>query len=236
MIFEQRHRFSSLFPYRFSTESWSACISRARLLDLALWQPLRAKLLIEDNVYSRSQMAPHSSPSCPRRVSSSLCLVSYRSVVVPVKKPPPGSLSVNTVGAPVTGGAATAASTPNIFAAATATPKSMINTTGEKWADAYVYRLVICIPRLKKSRWHIAWNQRRFDTIREDTIRYEKMRREKIWYEKILYNRRRYNMIQSEKIQYNRRRYDTIGNNMIRYNTIREDMMQKDMMQKDTIQ
>uniref|UniRef100_A0A7N6BPB6 Neurobeachin n=1 Tax=Anabas testudineus TaxID=64144 RepID=A0A7N6BPB6_ANATE len=53
-----------------------------------------------------------------------------RSVVVPVKKPPPGSLSVNTVGTPTTGGAATAGSTPNIFAAATATPKSMINTTG----------------------------------------------------------------------------------------------------------
>ncbi|KAM7374484.1 hypothetical protein PAMP_007139 [Pampus punctatissimus] len=53
-----------------------------------------------------------------------------RSVVVPVKKPPPGSLSVNTVGTPTTGGTATAGSTPNIFAAATATPKSMINTTG----------------------------------------------------------------------------------------------------------
>ncbi|XP_077360672.1 neurobeachin a isoform X4 [Festucalex cinctus] len=53
-----------------------------------------------------------------------------RSVVVPVKKPPPGSLSVNTVGTPTTGGGAAAGSTPNIFAAATATPKSMINTTG----------------------------------------------------------------------------------------------------------
>uniref|UniRef100_A0A3Q0T8R0 Neurobeachin n=1 Tax=Amphilophus citrinellus TaxID=61819 RepID=A0A3Q0T8R0_AMPCI len=53
-----------------------------------------------------------------------------RSVVVPVKKPPPGSLSVNTVGTPTTSGAASAGSTPNIFAAATATPKSMINTTG----------------------------------------------------------------------------------------------------------
>ncbi|KAK7925974.1 hypothetical protein WMY93_008284 [Mugilogobius chulae] len=53
-----------------------------------------------------------------------------RSVVVPVKKPPPGSLSVNTVGTPTTSGTATPASTPNIFAAATATPKSMINTTG----------------------------------------------------------------------------------------------------------
>ncbi|XP_057676682.1 neurobeachin a isoform X6 [Corythoichthys intestinalis] len=54
-----------------------------------------------------------------------------RSVVVPVKKPPPGSLCVNTVGTPTTGGAAAAGSTPNIFAAAAAaTPKSMINTTG----------------------------------------------------------------------------------------------------------
>uniref|UniRef100_A0A3P8W186 Neurobeachin n=1 Tax=Cynoglossus semilaevis TaxID=244447 RepID=A0A3P8W186_CYNSE len=53
-----------------------------------------------------------------------------RSVVVPVKKPPPGSLSVNTVGTPTTSGAAAVGSTPNIFAAATATPKSMINTTG----------------------------------------------------------------------------------------------------------
>uniref|UniRef100_A0A8C9ZPF1 Neurobeachin n=1 Tax=Sander lucioperca TaxID=283035 RepID=A0A8C9ZPF1_SANLU len=47
-----------------------------------------------------------------------------RSVMVPVKKPPPGSLSVNTVGTPTTSGAATPGSTPNIFAAATATPKS----------------------------------------------------------------------------------------------------------------
>ncbi|XP_037544228.1 neurobeachin [Nematolebias whitei] len=58
------------------------------------------------------------------------CLRLGVSVVVPVKKPPPGSLSVNTVGTPTTSGAATAGSTPNIFAAATATPKSMINTTG----------------------------------------------------------------------------------------------------------
>ncbi|XP_061156042.1 neurobeachin-like [Syngnathus typhle] len=54
-----------------------------------------------------------------------------RSVMVPAKKPPPGSLSVNTVGTPTAGGAA---STPNIFAAAV-TPKSMINTTG---ADSVV--------------------------------------------------------------------------------------------------
>ncbi|KAJ8412485.1 hypothetical protein AAFF_G00128210 [Aldrovandia affinis] len=53
-----------------------------------------------------------------------------RSVVVPVKKPPPGSLTVNTVGTPTASGVAAAGSTPNIFAAATTTPKSMINTTG----------------------------------------------------------------------------------------------------------
>ncbi|KAI1903421.1 hypothetical protein AGOR_G00027000 [Albula goreensis] len=53
-----------------------------------------------------------------------------RSVVVPVKKPPPGSLAVNTVGTPTASGAVASGSTPNIFAAATATPKSMINTTG----------------------------------------------------------------------------------------------------------
>nr|XP_014346382.1 PREDICTED: neurobeachin isoform X10 [Latimeria chalumnae] len=53
-----------------------------------------------------------------------------RSVVVPVKKPPPGSLAVTTVGASATAGGLTTGSTPNIFAAAGATPKSMINTTG----------------------------------------------------------------------------------------------------------
>lgn len=59
-----------------------------------------------------------------------LCaLCCYRSVVVPVKKPPPGSLAVNTVGA-ASGGSLTPGTTPNIFAATGATPKSMINTTG----------------------------------------------------------------------------------------------------------
>ncbi|XP_071379673.1 neurobeachin isoform X4 [Centroberyx affinis] len=53
-----------------------------------------------------------------------------RSVVVPVKKPSPGSLAVNTVGSANTSAGLTAGSTPNIFAAASATPKSMINTTG----------------------------------------------------------------------------------------------------------
>ncbi|XP_077154337.1 neurobeachin isoform X1 [Ranitomeya variabilis] len=52
-----------------------------------------------------------------------------RSVVVPVKKPPPGSLAVNTVGA-ASGGSLTPSTTPNIFASTGATPKSMINTTG----------------------------------------------------------------------------------------------------------
>ncbi|XP_070606006.1 neurobeachin isoform X5 [Erythrolamprus reginae] len=53
-----------------------------------------------------------------------------RSVVVPVKKPPPGSLAVNTVGTTTAGGGLPPSSTPNIFAATGATPKSMINTTG----------------------------------------------------------------------------------------------------------
>uniref|UniRef100_A0A8C4I3R7 Neurobeachin n=1 Tax=Dicentrarchus labrax TaxID=13489 RepID=A0A8C4I3R7_DICLA len=55
-----------------------------------------------------------------------------RSVVVPVKKTSPGSLAVNTVGSSTTttSSGLTAGNTPNIFAAASATPKSMINTTG----------------------------------------------------------------------------------------------------------
>ncbi|XP_075956980.1 neurobeachin isoform X3 [Anarhichas minor] len=56
-----------------------------------------------------------------------------RSVVVPVKKTSPGSLTVNTVGSSsssITSSGLTAGSTPNIFAAASATPRSMINTTG----------------------------------------------------------------------------------------------------------
>ncbi|KAJ8280132.1 hypothetical protein GJAV_G00050890 [Gymnothorax javanicus] len=53
-----------------------------------------------------------------------------RSVVVPVKKPPPGNLAVNTVGSSSTAASLASGSTPNIFAAASTTPKSMINTTG----------------------------------------------------------------------------------------------------------
>lgn len=90
------------------------------------------------------------------------CISSYshRSVVVPVKKPPPGSLSVNTVGTPTTSGAATASSTPNIFAAATATPKSMINTTGERWhthalltSDAIHAYIHVCVFTCTASVW-----------------------------------------------------------------------------------
>ncbi|XP_069017351.1 neurobeachin [Embiotoca jacksoni] len=54
-----------------------------------------------------------------------------RSVMVPVKKTSPGSFAVNTLGnCSSTSPGLTTGSTPNIFAAASATPKSMINTTG----------------------------------------------------------------------------------------------------------
>lgn len=49
---------------------------------------------------------------------------------MPVKKPPPGSLAVTTVGATAAGSGLPTGSTSNIFAATGATPKSMINTTG----------------------------------------------------------------------------------------------------------
>uniref|UniRef100_A0A8C6PB25 Neurobeachin n=1 Tax=Nothobranchius furzeri TaxID=105023 RepID=A0A8C6PB25_NOTFU len=55
-----------------------------------------------------------------------------RSVVVPVKKTSPGSLPVTTLGtsSSTTYPGLTSSSTPNLLAAASATPKSMINTTG----------------------------------------------------------------------------------------------------------
>ncbi|XP_067889578.1 neurobeachin a isoform X3 [Heterodontus francisci] len=53
-----------------------------------------------------------------------------RSVVVPVKKPPPGSLAVNTVGGAGTTSSLITGSATNIISPAAATPKSMINTTG----------------------------------------------------------------------------------------------------------
>ncbi|XP_051881525.1 neurobeachin a [Pristis pectinata] len=52
-----------------------------------------------------------------------------RSVVVPVKKPPPGSLAINTVGGTGSASLVTGSAT-NIISPAAATPKSMINTTG----------------------------------------------------------------------------------------------------------
>ncbi|XP_048840018.1 neurobeachin a isoform X3 [Brienomyrus brachyistius] len=76
---------------------------------------------------------PYPDPAIKREAQATLPMQFHsfdRSVVVPVKKPPPGSLAVNTVGTPTAGGGAASGSTPNIFAAATATPKSMINTTG----------------------------------------------------------------------------------------------------------
>uniref|UniRef100_A0A671P6L3 Neurobeachin n=1 Tax=Sinocyclocheilus anshuiensis TaxID=1608454 RepID=A0A671P6L3_9TELE len=75
----------------------------------------------------------HPDPALKREAAAVLPMQFHsfdRSVVVPVKKPPPGSLAVNTVGTPTTSGVPSSGSTPNIFAAATATPKSMINTTG----------------------------------------------------------------------------------------------------------
>ncbi|XP_073770055.1 neurobeachin a isoform X39 [Danio rerio] len=75
----------------------------------------------------------HPDPALKREAAAMLPMQFHsfdRSVVVPVKKPPPGSLAVNTVGTPTSGAVPSSGSTPNIFAAATATPKSMINTTG----------------------------------------------------------------------------------------------------------
>ncbi|KAL7847379.1 hypothetical protein SRHO_G00223590 [Serrasalmus rhombeus] len=75
----------------------------------------------------------HPDPALKREAAAMLPMQFHsfdRSVVVPVKKPPPGSLAVNTVGTPTTSSVPSSGSTPNIFAAATATPKSMINTTG----------------------------------------------------------------------------------------------------------
>ncbi|XP_026537675.1 neurobeachin isoform X3 [Notechis scutatus] len=51
-----------------------------------------------------------------------------RSVVVPVKKPPPGSLAVTTVGTTTAGSGLPPSSTPNIFAATGATPKSAVDS------------------------------------------------------------------------------------------------------------
>lgn len=74
-----------------------------------------------------------------------LCVcVCYRSVVVPVKKPPPGSQAVTTVGSmPST---MATGSTPNIFSAASHTPKSMINTTGTALFCHGPSLFIYCLP------------------------------------------------------------------------------------------
>ncbi|XP_054693766.1 neurobeachin isoform X6 [Grus americana] len=76
---------------------------------------------------------PYPDPALKREAHAILPMQFHsfdRSVVVPVKKPPPGSLAVTTVGATTAGSGLPPGSTPNIFAATGATPKSMINTTG----------------------------------------------------------------------------------------------------------
>ncbi|XP_004399975.1 PREDICTED: neurobeachin isoform X1 [Odobenus rosmarus divergens] len=76
---------------------------------------------------------PYPDPALKREAQAILPMQFHsfdRSVVVPVKKPPPGSLSVTTVGATAAGSGLPTGSTSNIFAATGATPKSMINTTG----------------------------------------------------------------------------------------------------------
>ncbi|XP_025852566.2 neurobeachin isoform X9 [Vulpes vulpes] len=76
---------------------------------------------------------PYPDPALKREAQAILPMQFHsfdRSVVVPVKKPPPGSLAVTTVGATAAGSGLATGSTSNIFAATGATPKSMINTTG----------------------------------------------------------------------------------------------------------
>uniref|UniRef100_K7FRT2 Neurobeachin n=1 Tax=Pelodiscus sinensis TaxID=13735 RepID=K7FRT2_PELSI len=82
---------------------------------------------------------PYPDPSLKREAQAILPMQFHsfdRSVVVPVKKPPPGSLAVTTVGAATAGGVLPPGTTPNIFAATGATPKSMINTTGTGAVDS----------------------------------------------------------------------------------------------------
>ncbi|XP_077015132.1 neurobeachin isoform X3 [Tamandua tetradactyla] len=76
---------------------------------------------------------PYPDPALKREAQAILPMQFHsfdRSVVVPVKKPPPGALAVTTVGAAAAGTGLPTSSAPNIFAATGATPKSMINTTG----------------------------------------------------------------------------------------------------------
>ncbi|XP_072467999.1 neurobeachin isoform X3 [Notamacropus eugenii] len=74
---------------------------------------------------------PYPDPALKREAHAILPMQFHsfdRSVVVPVKKAPPGSLAVTTVGAATAGSGLPAGSTPNIFAATGATPKSAVDS------------------------------------------------------------------------------------------------------------
>ncbi|XP_034520955.1 neurobeachin isoform X4 [Ailuropoda melanoleuca] len=74
---------------------------------------------------------PYPDPALKREAQAILPMQFHsfdRSVVVPVKKPPPGSLAVTTVGATAAGSGLTTGSTSNIFAATGATPKSAVDS------------------------------------------------------------------------------------------------------------
>ncbi|KAI6078506.1 Neurobeachin isoform X4 [Aix galericulata] len=72
---------------------------------------------------------PYPDPALKREAQAILPMQFHsfdRSVVVPVKKPPPGSLAVTTVGTATAGSGLPPGSTPNIFAATGATPKNYL--------------------------------------------------------------------------------------------------------------
>ncbi|XP_056650722.1 neurobeachin isoform X6 [Monodelphis domestica] len=74
---------------------------------------------------------PYPDPALKREAHTILPMQFHsfdRSVVVPVKKAPPGSLAVTTVGAATAGSGLPTGSTPNIFAATGATPKSAVDS------------------------------------------------------------------------------------------------------------
>ncbi|XP_055216176.2 neurobeachin isoform X3 [Gorilla gorilla gorilla] len=74
---------------------------------------------------------PYPDPALKRETQAILPMQFHsfdRSVVVPVKKPPPGSLAVTTVGATTAGSGLPTGSTSNIFAATGATPKSAVDS------------------------------------------------------------------------------------------------------------
>ncbi|XP_057613219.1 neurobeachin isoform X2 [Chionomys nivalis] len=74
---------------------------------------------------------PYPDPALKREAQAILPMQFHsfdRSVVVPVKKPPPGSLAVTTVGATAAGSGLPTGSTSSIFAAPGATPKSAVDS------------------------------------------------------------------------------------------------------------